>query len=108
MLQNTFIAIILTTTVIAAASAFHYKVKFDSLSTQTHINDKNTINLVRDISQLVNDIHLVSHHSDCSEMTQAVIGAECDLGNYMEWAGPELKKEAEELSMLINSASVRY
>jgi len=108
MLQNTYIAIMLTITILAVASSLHYKVKYDSLSTQTHINDKNTISLVQDISQLVNDIHLVSHYSDCSKMTQAVIGEECDLGNYMEWAGPELKRETEELSMVINSASLGY
>ena len=108
MLQNTFIAIMLTTTIITATTAFYYKDKFDTLSTYTHINDKSTITLVRDISQLVDDIHLVSHHSDCSEMTQAVIGEECDLGSYMEWATPELKKETEQLRMVINSASLGY
>ena len=108
MLQNTFITIMLAITVITSVSAFHYKVKFDSLAMQSHINNKSTMTLVRDIAQLADDIHLVSHHSDCSEMTQAVIGEECDLGSYMEWAAPELSKETKKLRSIINSTSLGY
>ena len=108
MLQNTVILIMLTTTIIAVTSAYHYKNRLDTVTSQSHINNKSTIHLVRELSELAADIHLVTHHTDCSEMTMEIIGEECDLGSYMEWAGPELAKETQALEMVINSASLGY
>jgi len=108
MLNNTMIVLMLTTTIIAATSAFHYKTKFDNLSTQSHINSKSTIHLVRELSELASDIRLVTHHTDCSEITMEIIGENCDLGSYMEWAGPELAKETQALQIAINNASLGY
>ena len=64
---------------------------------QNHINDKNTIQLVRSISALAEDIRIASYPGECDLLTKKIIGEECDLGNYMEWAGPQLEHETAKL-----------
>ena len=71
---------------------------------QTHINDSDTIQLVRTIADLAKDIRIVTYPGECDIMTKEIIGEECDLGNYMEWAGPKMEKQTEALlSRIVNS-----
>ena len=97
MTQNIFIITILISAIIGSASAFHYKYKLEALTTQNHINGKNTIQLVRTIADLAEDIRIVTYPGECDTLTQEIIGEECDLGNYMEWAGPQLEHETAAL-----------
>ncbi len=101
MLSNTILIILLTTTLVSTGSAYHYKNKFEALSSQPHINTKSTIHLVRELSALATDIRIATYPSECDEQTQAIIGEGCDLGSYMEWAGPALEKETDALLLFL-------
>ena len=87
----------LVSTILGTASALHYKYKIEEITMQNHINDKNTIQLVRTISALAEDIRVATYPGECDLLTKKIIGEECDLGNYMEWAGPQLENETAKL-----------
>ncbi len=97
MIQNIFITIILISTILSTATALHFKDKVEAVTTQKHISDKNTIQLVQTISALAQDIRIVTYPGECDLLTKKIIGEECDLGNYMEWAGPKLEHEVAKL-----------
>ena len=85
------------TSLLGTATAIHYKSDLDFKDTQQHINNKNSIRLVHQISKLARDIRVVTYPTACDNETIKIIGESCDVGNYMEWAGPELEHEAEAL-----------
>ncbi len=85
----------------ATTSTLHYKNRLKESSIQKHINDKSTITLVRTLSKLAKEIRIATYPTDCNTLTQEIIGEECDLGNYMEWAGPHLEHEINQLHRLI-------
>ena len=97
MTQNIFIIAILISAIFGSASAFHYKHKLEEIRMKNHINDKNTIQLVRTISALAEDIRIATYPGECDILTKEIIGEECDLGNYMEWAGPKLENKTATL-----------
>jgi len=101
MLYNSLIIFMLSTTLMAAGSAYHYKSKFDTLSIHSHINNKSTILLVRELSNLATDIRIATYPTECDKRTKEIIGEACDLGSYMEWAGPTLEQETDKLLALV-------
>ena len=105
LLQNIFIIFMLLTSILGTASALHYKNRLEEFRTQKHINDKSTMELVRSISDLAKDIRIATYPTNCDALTQEIIGESCDLGNYMEWAGPELEHETKQLLILIKDSS---
>ena len=96
-MQELLTITLLVTSLLGTATALHYKSDLDLRETQKHINDKNTIRLVRQISALARNIRVATYPTACDDETIKIIGASCDVGNYMEWAGPELEHEAEAL-----------
>ena len=103
MTQNIIIIAILISATLGSASAFHYKYRLEEMRMQHHINDRDTIHLVRAIADLAKDIRIVTYPGECDVMTKEIIGEECDLGNYMEWAGPLLEYEVKQLSHLLEA-----
>ena len=80
----------------------HAKAGLEEVTMQKHINDKSTMELVRNILALAEDIRIATYPTDCDALTKEIIGEECDLGNYMEWAGPELENETKKLHILLS------
>jgi len=101
LLQNILIPMLLTS-IFGTASALYYKNRLEEFSMQKHINDKSTMELVRNILALAEDIRIATYPTDCDALTKEIIGEECDLGNYMEWAGPELENETKKLHILLS------
>ena len=89
---------------IATASTLHYKNRLKEFTLQKHINDKSTIALVRQIAELTKEIRIATYPTDCDDVTKEIIGDDCDVGNYMEWAGPHLEHETKQLLILLNSS----
>ena len=102
-LQNIAITVLLIISMLATASTLHYKNRLKEFTMRKHINDKSTIALVRQISDLSKDIRIATYPTDCDDLTKEIIGDDCDVGNYMEWAGPHLQRQAEELLLLVNN-----
>ena len=102
--QNIFITMMLFTSILSTASALHYKNRLEEFTVKKHINDKSTIVLVRKITDLAEDIRIVTYPTDCDDLTKEIIGEECDIGNYMEWAGPHLEHETRQLLILLNTS----
>ena len=102
-LQNIAIVILLMTSVLTTASTLHYKQRLKEIAMNKHINDKSTIALVRQITDLANDIRIATYPTECDDLTKEITGKDCDIGNYMEWAGPRLQKQVDELLILVNN-----
>ena len=102
LLQNIIILILLLISTLGTAFAFHYKYSLETFTMQRHINDKSTMKLVREISELTQEIRIVTYPGECDDITKEIIGDDCDLGNYMEWAGPYLEDETKQLLILLS------
>ena len=96
-MQELLTITLLVTSLLGTATALNYKSDLNLRDAQKHINDKNTIRLVRQISELARDIRVATYPTACDDETIKIIGETCDVGNYMEWAGPQLEREAEAL-----------
>lgn len=95
----TFLALIVALS--GMGSALHYKNRLERLS-HPNLNayDKTMIQ-AKNIARLATNIRIATYPTECDKRTKAVIGESCDLGNYMEWAGPELERESQALLELI-------
>lgn len=98
--QNLLIALLLITLVLT----LYYKERLDTLETQHQLKRESTLKLAHEVASLAKKIRIATYPGDCDAATKEVIGEECDLGNYMEWAGPELESEAGALLILLNDA----
>ena len=93
------------TSLLASAAAIYYKSDLDLRDAQQQSNNQNIIKLVHQISALTRDIRVATYPTACDEETINIIGESCDVGNYMEWAGPELEHEAEALLIQLKAKS---
>ncbi|MGB6019384.1 MAG: hypothetical protein WBF77_07280 [Sulfurimonadaceae bacterium] len=98
--QNILIALLLIT----ITATLYYKKRLYQLETQHQMKKESTLKLAHKVAYLAKDIRIATYPTDCDEVTREIIGESCDLGNYMEWAGPELESEAGELLILLNDA----
>lgn len=96
MFQKLLIISLFIITLITTASAIYYSADLSRYKSQKHINDKKTIKLVRELSLLAKDIRIVTYPTACDRETINIAG-DCDVGNYMEWAGPEMQQQVEAL-----------
>ncbi len=100
--QHTIILIMLFISTIGTASAFYYKNRLETFTVQRDINNKSTIKLIHKINDLAIDIRIATYPTECDDLTKKIIGDDCDLGNYMEWAGPHLEQETKQLLILLD------
>ncbi|WP_345974702.1 hypothetical protein [Sulfurimonas sp. HSL3-7] len=56
------------------------------------------------ISTLAKNIRIATYPSECDDLTKDIIGEECDLGNYMEWAGPALEDNTQQLLLYLQES----
>lgn len=101
-LQNIAMSVLLIISMLATASTLHYKNRLQEFTMQKHINDKSTIALVRQLADLTKEIRIATYPAECDDVTKEIIGNDCDVGNYMEWAGPHLEHETEQLFILLS------
>ncbi len=96
-----FITLMFLTSLLATASALHYKNTLDALRVKQHHTDKRTITLATNLNHIARDIRIATYPTECDALTKKIIGEECDLGNYMEWAAPHLERETERLLLQV-------
>lgn len=101
-LHNALLMILLISAFFGTASALYCRQRFEALEAATLRKERDTVALARTISTLARDIRIATYPSECDEPTKKIIGASCDLGNYMEWAGPRLENETEQLLLLLS------
>jgi len=99
--KKQIITIILLITITGSASTLYYKTRIEQISMQKHINDKKTMKLVRELRALAEDIRIATYPTSCDALTKEIIGEDCDLGNYMEWAAPHLERTVDQLTVLL-------
>lgn len=102
-IQNMLMIFLLLTSLLTTVAALHYKNSLDALKTEQQRTHNNTLILATQISLMARDIRIATYPTACDALTKKVIGEECDLGNYMEWAGPHLEEETERLLLLLKT-----
>jgi len=98
--QILLMTILLSAALLNGIAAFYYKSHFDALQTQYRHHNQKTRHIVIEVSQLAKDIRIATYPTACDAATKAIIGENCDLGNYMEWAGPQLEHRTQQLLLL--------
>jgi len=84
--------------------SLYYREKLTQLQTENREKRKSTVTLARKIARLAKDIRIVTSPADCDALTREIVGDSCDIGNYMEWAGPHLENETEKLFLLLSDS----
>ncbi len=99
-LQKMLIVVMFSASLLGIGLSLHYRSRLEACNVQRRTVTNRTITLIRQINVLAKDIRIATYPTDCDVQTQKVIGKECDLGSYMEWAGPELERETGALLIL--------
>ena len=91
--QNLLTALLL----VSVSTALFFYGRLERLETQYRLEKESSVGLARDIARLAEEIRIATYPGECDALTQEIIGEECDVGNYMEWAGPHLEKQTRRL-----------
>ena len=59
--------------------------------------------LAKDVRKLASDIEVGSQPVECNAEIKKILGKDCDFGDYMEWAVPELLDRADRLTRLLGA-----
>jgi hypothetical protein len=84
--------------------SLYYREKLVQVQTENRMKRKNTIALARNIARLAKDIRIATCPDACDTLTKEIVGESCDVGNYMEWAGPHLENETAKLHQLLSDS----
>ena len=103
-IRKELIAILFLPLLSSAVTAFYYQKKLDLVKTEKSLYSQKTLMLAGKISALAKDIRIATYPSECDDRTKEIIGEECDLGNYMEWAGPALEENSQQLLLYLQGS----
>lgn len=87
-----------------AVLSLYYQEKLKQLQTENVLKSKRTVALARNIARLAKEIRIATYPAPCDDLAKEIVGESCDLGNYMEWAGPHLENETEKLLLLLSDS----
>ena len=100
--ERTFI--LLFSLLFSIAMVLHCHKKLKMIKTENRLKQRNTLILATRIHELANNIRIATYPSECDDRTKEIIGEECDLGNYMEWAGPALEDNTQQLLLYLQGS----
>ena len=69
--------------------ALHYHKELDRLQNK----QIKSISMAKALTLFSNNLRIATYPTACDTESKAILGEDCDLGNYMEWAGPHLEEE---------------
>ena len=102
--RKELIAILILSLLFSIATALYYQKKLNQVKTENRLRTKSTIALAGKISALAKNIRIAAYPSECDDRTKEIIGEECDLGNYMEWAAPALEDDSQQLLLYLQES----
>jgi len=103
-LQKKVFVIIFCITAVAVGSALHYKNRVEQITAAQQKRNSDLLIRVQTIAQLSREIRIATYPTACDAVTKEIIGEACDLGSYMEWAGPELEQESYRLLDVVKAS----
>ena len=103
MIMKALTLLLLCTTLGSSLLALHYQEALLSLQ-QKQIRSVSIAKRLRDFSSR---LRIATYPSVCDEKSKKILGEHCDLGNYMEWAGPHLETEARVLLKVLQENTDR-
>ena len=95
--------LLLCTTIGATMLTLHYQDKL----TKLHRQHTKSISQVKKLALFSKELRIASYPTACDKQSQKILGADCDLGNYMEWAGPHLEHETKHLLETLTASSIK-
>ena len=81
--------------------ALHYQAQVVQLQQK----QQESITLAKQLNTFSTELRIATYPSACDKRSQAILGEACDLGNYMEWAGPHLEAETDRLVELLTNSN---
>jgi hypothetical protein len=75
--------------------------RLNRLETQYRLEKESSVSVAGDIARLAREIRIATYPTGCDALAKELLGEECDVGNYMEWAGPHLERETQRLLELL-------
>jgi hypothetical protein len=98
--QKVLLLLLLFNTVLS----LYYQEKLKQVQTENMLKSKRSVALAYNIARLAKEIRIATYPTPCDALTKEIVGESCDLGNYMEWAGPHLENETEKLLLLLRDS----
>jgi hypothetical protein len=84
--------------------SLYYREKLELVQTEDRERRRSTLLLAGKVTLLARDIRIATSPAACDALTKEIVGDSCDIGNYMEWAGPHLEKESRRLHQLLSDS----
>jgi len=95
--MSRFVIVLLSiATVVSTLTALYYKHQLHQSTGTAQLSEAAMVQL-QQIQKHITEIRIATYPNGCDAMAQKVMGERCDVGNYMEWAGPNVENEVETL-----------
>jgi len=86
---------------VSISAALYLYDRLNRLETQYRQEKERSVSIARDVARLAKEIRIATYPAGCDAPAKEILGEECDVGNYMEWAGPHLERETQRLLELL-------
>ena len=93
MLLKALTLLLFCSTLGTSLLALHYQKELDLLQ-QKQIT---SISMAKALTHFSSNLRIATYPTTCDTESKTILGEHCDLGNYMEWAGPHLEEETKVL-----------
>jgi len=88
---------------VSLSSTLYLYDRFKRQETQYLLEKERSLRVARGVAKLAREIRIATYPTGCDALAREVVGEECDVGNYMEWAGPHLEDETDRLLLLLQA-----
>jgi len=103
MIIKALVLLLFCTTLGSSLLALHYQKALTTLQ-QKQIK---SISIAKELTNFSTNLRIATYPTVCDEKSKEILGEDCDLGNYMEWAGPHLEAETKVLLELLQENTHR-
>ena len=93
MLLKALTLLLFCSTLGSSLLALHYQKELDLLQEK----QITSISMAKALTHFSSNLRIATYPTACDTKSKVILGEDCDLGNYMEWAGPHLEEETRVL-----------
>lgn len=97
MQRNIFLILLIAISLSTTASTLYYRSMLYSLTQDQKQKEAEILTTLQTLHTLMQDVQVATYPTPCDQKSRRILGEECDVGNYMEWAAPLMVHTTETL-----------
>jgi len=90
MYRNVILILLSILSVVTTISTINYKSALREIREEQRYKEAEMLMQLRSLLTLSKDVQIATYPTSCDPESRRILGEECDVGNYMEWAAPLL------------------